>query len=203
MDEEKKRLLPALEAAKGAVDAPISVDTQSAEVAELALEGGARMINDVSGFKTDPELARVVSESDCSAILMATKERPGDVRSVEEVKLALADSLKVCERHGIDPEKVVIDPGIGFGKGAELDLRILSDLQELSDLNRPVCVGVSRKSFIGEILNLDDPADRLGGSLAATAIAVVNGASVVRTHDPEETLHAVRVAEAIRRAEGE
>jgi len=106
----------------------------------------------------------------------------------------------MCERHDIDLKKIAIDPGIGFGKGAEWDLHILANLRRLAALGRPICVAVSRKSFIGKVLDLPDPADRLWGSLAATAIAVLNGADVIRTHDPEETLHAVRVAEAVRSA---
>ena len=199
--EEKRRMLPAVEAAREAIGAPISVDTQVAEIAEAAIEYGARIINDVSGFKTDPRMAQVVSEAGCSAILMAADKRPGDARSIEEVVRALKGSLEICESAGISSKTVAIDPGIGFGKELEWDLHILANIRKLLGLNRPICVGVSRKSFIGEISGLRDPADRLGGSLAATAIAVLNGASVVRTHDPRETLRAVWVAEAIRRAE--
>jgi dihydropteroate synthase len=200
-DEERKRLLPVLKAIEKTTNAPISVDTQRAEIARAALDAGAQMINDVSGFKADPEMAQVVAESGCSAIVMATKRRPGDIKTIEEARKTLKNSLEICEKHEIDLEKIVVDPGIGFGKGAEWDLHILANLRKLSDLDRPICVGVSRKSFIGEALDLEDPADRLWGSLGATAIAVLNGVSVVRTHDPKETLHAVRVAEAIQRAE--
>lgn len=201
--EEKKRLLPALEAIEKTIDMPISVDTQRAEIARAALDAGARIINDVSGFKADPEMARVVADSGCSAIAMATERRPGDVKTIGEARKALRDSLEICEKHGIDLEKIVIDPSVGFGKGAKWDLHILANLRELSDLGRPICVGVSRKLFIGETLGLRDPADRLWGSLGAAVVAVLNGASVVRTHDPKETLHAVRVAEAIQRAEAQ
>jgi len=107
----------------------------------------------------------------------------------------------MCERHGIDLKKIVVDPGIGFGKGAEWDLHILANLRMLEVLGRPICVAVSRKTFIGKVLNLPDPADRLWGSLATTTIAVLNGADVIRTHDPKESLHAVRLAEAVRSAE--
>lgn len=201
--EERKRLLPALDVVKRKISAPISIDTQRAEVARAALDIGAQIINDVSGFKADPKMASVVSDFKCSAILMATKQKPGDARSIEEVQHALRGSLEICEHHGVDLERIVIDPGIGFGKGAEWDLHILANLRKITDLDRPVCVAVSRKSFIGRTLGLKEPADRLWGSLSATAIAVLNGASVVRTHDPRETLHVVRIAEAIRRAGGE
>lgn len=199
---EKKRLLPALEAVLDGVDVPISVDTYRAEVARAALEKGAQIVNDVSGLKADPELAQVVSDYNCSAILMAAKRRPGDVQTIQEIRQALQKSLEICKRHKINLKKISIDPGIGFGKGAKFDLRILANLKKLSTFGPPICVGISRKSFIGKVLGLKDPADRLSGSLAATSIAVLNGAKIIRTHDPQETIHAVRITEAIQ-SEGE
>lgn len=195
---ERRRLIPVIKALAKELDAPISVDTQRAIVAEAALEAGAGMVNDVSGLKADPRMARVIADFKCSAVLMAARQRPGDARTVDEIRRALEDSLRICERHGIEAQKIAVDPGIGFGKGAEWDLYILANLNRLKALGRPICVAVSRKFFIGHVLNLPDPADRLWGSLAATAIAVLNGADVVRTHDPKETSHAIRVAEAVR-----
>jgi dihydropteroate synthase len=200
LDTERRRILPIIKILANKIDAPISVDTQRAAIAEEALEIGAKIINDVSGLKSDPRMADVLAKSKCSAILMAARKRPGDVRTVAEIRRALGDSLNICKRNKIDVQKIVIDPGIGFGKGGDYDVRILANLKKLKDLGRPICVVVSRKAFIGRILGLKDPADRLAGSLAATAVAVLNGADVVRTHDVEETLRAVRVAEAIRRA---
>ncbi len=197
---EIRRLLPTIKALVKEVDAPISVDTQRAAVAEAIIETGAKIINDVSGFNADPKMAGVVASAGCSAILMAAKEKPGDAKRIGDVYAALRESLRICEHHGIDVRKIVVDPGIGFGKGAEWDLHILANLRELSALKRPICVAVSRKAFISEVLGLTDPADRLLGSLAATALAVQNGADVIRTHDPKETTQVVRVAEAIRRA---
>lgn len=199
---ERRRLLPIVNALVKKLDSPISVDTQRAEIARAALEAGAHIINDVSGLKADPEMARVLADFRCSAVLMAAKRKPGDVRTIEEIKHELGKSLRMCEHHDIDLKKIVIDPGIGFGKGAEWDLHILANLRRLAALGRPICVAVSRKSFIGKVLDLPDPADRLLGSLAATAIAVLNGADVIRTHDSEETLHAVRLAESVRSAGG-
>jgi len=200
MSSEKKRLLPVIKALVKEINAPISADTQRAAVAEAALEAGAKIINDVSGLKADPKMAGVVADARCSAILMAAKEKPGDAKRIGDVRAALQESLRICRRHGIDARKIVIDPGIGFGKGAEWDLHILANLQRLAVLRRPICVAVSRKAFIGKILGLPNPNDRLLGSLAATAIAVQNGAAVVRTHDPKETAQVVRVAEAILRS---
>lgn len=200
LDTERRRILPIIKILANKIDAPVSVDTQRAAIAEEALEIGAKIINDVSGLKSDPRMADVLAKSKCSAILMAARKRPGDVRTVAEIKCELYNSLNICKRSKIDVQKIVIDPGIGFGKGGDYDVQILANLKKLKDLGRPICVAVSRKAFIGRILGLKDPADRLAGSLAATAVAVINGADVVRTHDVEETLRAVRVAEAIRRA---
>ena len=200
VDLERRRLLPTVEALAGKLESPISIDTQRAEIAEAALKAGAHIINDVSGLKADPEMAKVLVDFGCSAILMAARRKPGDVRTIEGIEHELGESLRICERHDIDLKKIVIDPGIGFGKGAEWNLRILANLRKLATLKRPICVAVSRKGFIGKVLNLPDPAGRLLGSLAATAIAVLNGADVIRTHDPRETLQVVRIAEAVRSA---
>lgn len=197
---ERRRLLPMVEALAKELDAPISVDTQRAEIAKATLEAGAKIVNDVSGLKADDRMADVLADFGCSAVLMAAEERPGDVKTIEEIKRALRESLHTCEVHGIDEQKIVLDPGIGFGKGAEWDLYILANMGKLLALGRPICIAVSRKTFIGKVLNLPNPAGRLWGSLAATAIAVLNGADVIRTHDPKETLHAIRIAEAIRGA---
>lgn len=198
---EEERLLPVIKALVKGIDAPISVDTQRAAVAEAALEAGARIINDVSGLKSDPKMANAVADFKCSVILMAARKRPGDARKIGEVCSVLQDSLQICKRHSIDMRRVIIDPGIGFGKGAGWDVHILVNLRKLKDLGRPICVAVSRKAFIGKILRLQNPTDRLIGSLAATAIAVRNGADVVRTHDVQETAQVVRVAEVMRHAE--
>ncbi|MDI6643172.1 MAG: dihydropteroate synthase [Candidatus Hodarchaeaceae archaeon] len=222
-ERERHELIPIIRALARELDIPISADTQRAEIAEAAIGAGATVVNDISGLKADPQMAEVIARAGCSALLMATKHAPGDVYKIEEIKRALKGSLNICREHGISLNRVVIDPAIGYWparlarlglrarrplKGQPynlatlLDLRILARLGELKSLNRPICVGISRKSFIGGVLDLPRPEDRLIGSLAATAIAVLNGASVVRTHDVRETLQAVRLAEAIRNAGG-
>jgi len=222
-DEELNRLIPVIKALSRELDVPISVDTQRAAVAEAAIEAGAEIVNDISGLKSDERMAEVISGFGCSAILMATDGAPGDPCTIGEIKEALGDSLRICSEYGIPAERVVVDPAIGhwpgriarLGKRAKepyldrgydvatsVSLEILGKLRELESLGRPICVGISRKSFIGEVLNLPKPEDRLVGSLAATVVAVLNGASVVRTHDPKETLQAVRMAEAINEFRG-
>ena len=221
-EREMRELIPAIRVLSHQLDVPISADTQRASVAEAAIEAGATIINDISGLKRDVRMADVIADSGCSALLMATKHAPGDVYDIGEIRRVLRESLNICRSSGISLGRIVLDPAVGYwparlarlGRRAKkrlqsgytlatsLDLRILARLGELKSLGRPLCVGISRKSFLGDVLNLPKPEDRLVGSLAATAIAVLNGADVVRTHDPAETRQAVRVAEAIRRSRG-
>jgi len=199
LTEEKRRMRFAIRTLRDIIDVPISADTFRAEVANIALREGATIVNDVSGLKADERTAQIISEYEASAIVMAAETRPGDVGNIPKIKDALRQSLRIAKDAGIPEEKIVIDPGIGFGKRVSEDLHILRNLNRLRVLCRPILVGVSRKSFIGKILNLKDPNKRLVGSLAATAIAVYNGAHLVRAHDVKETLQAVKIAEAIKR----
>jgi dihydropteroate synthase len=220
-EEERERVARAFESLRG-IGVPLSVDTQRASVAEVALRKGAEVVNDVSGFKSDPGMAKVVAERGASAVLMASWVRAGElllarrgesgrISTLDGIIEALRSSLELSLRAGVSEDRIVVDPGIGFSVGPqtssggevvkgewhERDVGVLAGLRRLRVLGRPICVGLSRKSFIGRILGLPDPADRLAGSLGASVMAVVNGAHVLRTHDVRETVHAVRVAEAI------
>lgn len=218
--QEMNKLIPAIRALAGEVNVPISADTQRATVAEAAIAAGASIINDVSGLKADEKMAEVISKMGCSAILMAARKFPGDVYTIDEIKEALLSSLDICRRHNIPLKRVVVDPGFGqwparlkrlgsrakrivgdrgYSWAAYLDLKIIAGLGAIK-IGRPICLSISRKSSIGEVLNLPDPVDRLYGSLAAATIAILNGAHALRTHDPLETLQIARVAEAIRDA---
>jgi dihydropteroate synthase len=191
----------------------ISVDTFRASVADAALRMGAVLVNDVTGLKGDSRMASVVKERGASVVVMAHDGR-GDfsLSPVQRVIRALSGSIKIADKAGIERRKIVVDPGIGFfrerGRGAgfsrqtvmpwyEWDCTVIRNTAMVRALGRPVCVSPSRKSFIGEILGLEDPEERLAGSLGAASAAVLCGADIVRTHDVRETLHAVRVAEAI------
>lgn len=201
-DEERRRLFPALEMVLDdlAGEVVVSVDTQRAKVADEALSMGAACINDVSGL-LDPDMAPTVADHDGSLIIMASKERPGDLLEMREIVASLGNRLKDAGKAGVSTEKVTVDPGIGHWtppKGPGHDLGILDGLSRLRVLNRPVMAAVSRKSFIGAILKRPDPAERLQGSLAATAVAVYNGAHLVRTHDVSGSMETIRMAEAIR-----
>ena len=205
--EEADRLGEAVELLVGKLGVPVSADTSRLGPARAALQAGARIINDVRGLADEPALARAVAAAGAGLIVMAS-ERGGHegMAPVETVLEYLTESLTRAAEAGITADHIVIDPGLGFFRRRgmpwhEWDCRVLAGLPELRALGRPVCVGASRKSFIGALApGADDPAHRLPGSLAAATAAVLGGAQLIRTHDVAETVQAVRVAEAIRRA---
>ncbi len=207
-DEERRRLAAAVDALVAKLAVPVSADTTRAEAARAALESGARILNDVHGLR-DRELGRLAAEHGVGCILMASPDpRMGDDRRqppVARVRGLLAACLGRARAAGVADERVVLDPGIGFFRDEAVawdvhDAAVLAGLRALSDLGRPLGVGVSRKSFVGAITGRTATADRLAGSLAATAAAVLNGAALIRTHDVRDTVDAVRVAERIARA---
>ncbi|KXA91359.1 hypothetical protein AKJ57_01570 [candidate division MSBL1 archaeon SCGC-AAA259A05] len=209
-DKEKKTLLPILEAVRGKIDVPISIDTQRAEIAEESLNRGADIINDVSGLKADQDMPRIVSNYDCSVIIMANRisgrirtaeKESGDIENITDVRKGLKESLQICEDYGIKRNKIAIDPSIGFGRKREQDLKVIAELDDLLELKLPICIGISRKSFLDKILDLDTPSDRLPASLGATAVAITKGADIIRTHDPKETAQFVRTIETIQQNE--
>jgi dihydropteroate synthase len=200
-DVEVERLRWAVRAVRDAVDVPVSADTFRARAAEAALREGAEMVNDVTGLRNSPEIAVLVKEYSASLIVMAN-DVGGDVDVMEGVLNQLKASLETAERHGVEPDRVVIDPGVGFHrrhakKWYVVDGEIVRRLGELRVLGRPICVGVSRKSFIGKVTGRDDPAMRVYGSVAAEALAAYNGADIIRTHNPAESLDAIKVASHI------
>lgn len=206
-DDERERLARAVEALAVKVPVPISADTARPGPARAALDAGARVINDITGLR-DPEVAALIRDRGVGAILMAFPESAAsELPPVASVRALLKEALARARGAGIPDERVVLDPGIGFFRGKRLawhewDAAVLAGLGELGALGRPLCVGVSRKSFLGAIIGRPRPEDRLAGSLAAAAVAVWNGASLIRAHDVAETLDAVRVVERIRRAGG-
>jgi dihydropteroate synthase len=200
-DVEVERLRWAVRTVRDAVDVPVSADTFRARAAEAALREGAEMVNDVTGLRNSPEIAVLVKEYSASLIVMAN-DVGGDVDVIEGVLNQLKASLETAERHGVEPDRVVIDPGVGFHrrhakKWYVVDGEIVRRLGELRVLGRPICVGVSRKSFIGKVTGRDDPAMRVYGSVAAEALAAYNGADIIRTHNPAESLDAIKVASHI------
>lgn len=201
--EERRRLTWAIDVLRSAVALPISVDTRRSCVATAALDAGAVAINDVSGFRHDPAMARVAAERSRGAILMASETSPGASDPILTVRELLQRSLALSDAAGLPRDRVVLDPGIGFFRKAAVswdrwDCEMLRHLDRLRTLGQPILVGLSRKSFVGKMLGHRDPAERLHGSLAATTVAVLNGAHLVRTHDVGPTRDAIRMAEALR-----
>lgn len=202
-DDERDRVVPVVEALSDQLPgALLSVDTYKPEVARAALAAGADIVNDVTGLRHHPEMAEAAADGDAPLVLMHSVGEPGDLTSpreyddvTAEVRDALARSIETAKEAGV--EQIVIDPGFGFGKSNVENLRLLNEIDELLTLNRPVLVGVSRKSTIGATLGTPDhpaPTDeRLHGSLGATAVAVMRGATIVRTHDVASTMDMLRV----------
>lgn len=198
-DEEVKRVSLAL----GSVDdvkKPISIDTTSSAVAEVALDLGASMVNDISGLQADPRMAKLVADREVPVILMANCGTP--CGSVQESLNSLRISLTIAKDNGINPEKIILDPGIGFGKPSDVDFAILKNLDQFVMLGHPLLVGVSRKAFIGHLLEQSDLDDRLIGTIAATSIAVMNGANMIRAHDVKEARIAAHIGKAIHEQQG-
>ncbi|MFX1504546.1 MAG: dihydropteroate synthase [Promethearchaeota archaeon] len=168
---------------------PISIDTQSSKVAEYALSQGAMIINDISGFKSNPKVVDVISNYSASAIVMACRQIPGDVYLIDDVLEELENSIHLGINAGIEKSKISIDPGLGGWvpqRQIEHDYNLIKHLTKLRELKHCILVGISRKSFIGKVLNVP-PEERLWGSLAATTVAVMNGAHTIRTHDVKPT----------------
>ncbi len=203
--EELKRVMPVIERLAGREGVVLSIDTYKAEVARRALDSGVHIVNDISGLRFDPDMAWVVAESGASVILMHIKGTPKNMQRnpvygnlIEEIKTYLEESVKVAEDAGIAPEKILIDPGIGFGKSYEDNLEIIARLSEFRELGKAVLIGPSRKAFIGKILGDLPPEDRMEGTAAAVAISIMNGADIVRVHDVKAMSRVAKVAHAIR-----
>ena len=208
-EEELRRVLPVIaEIKRVRPKALISVDTYKASVARAAVEAGADIVNDVSGLQWDPEMKKTVAALSCGFVLMHMRGTPEEWKSlppvpdvVSLVKRELRDRVQQAELAGIKKKRIVVDPGIGFGKNLEQNYPLLNRLSELQDLGLPLLVGTSRKSFIAKALDKNgsapSPPDRLYGSLAAMMISILHGAQIVRVHDVKPAADAVCVADAV------
>jgi len=205
IQEELSRVIPVIRSLSKKTDVPISIDTYKAEVAKQALDAGAQMINDISALRFDPEMKKIASEYKVPINLMHIKGTPKNMQKdpsyedvIAEITEYLKQSIEIAQDAGIDPKKIIIDPGIGFGKRLEDNLNILKNLKKICILNCPILIGCSRKSFIGKILDLPVE-ERLEGSLAALAVAVMNGANIIRVHDVKESKRVAKLVDAILR----
>jgi dihydropteroate synthase len=201
--EELRRVLPVIRAVRSQTKALISIDTMKAAVARAALDAGADIINDVTGLRGDAAMLRAAAESNAGLVVMHMTGNPQTMQSnphyddvVTEVRGYFENRLRLLENEGIAPERVVLDPGFGFGKTLEHNLALMRDLPQLATL-RPLLIGVSRKSMIAKVLHSDAMDDRYWPTIALTAYAREHGARIVRVHDVKPNREALRMMEAI------
>jgi len=197
-DTEISRLIPVLDALRGRVSCPISVDTTKAKVAEAALAAGATIVNDVWGFQKDPALAEITAASGASVVLMHNRaEIDPMIDIIDDMLRFLEKSLRIAEKAGISLNRISLDPGIGFGKTLEQNLTAITHLSRLKILGCPLLVGASRKSMIGKIIESTTD-ERLPGTLALHTAAILKGADIIRVHDVKEAVQAARVADRLK-----
>ena len=195
-EEEAARVLPVIEALNSHFDVPISVDTFKASVAEVSLQAGADLVNDVWGLKYDPQMASVIAKYNAACCLMHNKEKAEYNNFLVDMLAETQECVNIARRAGISDEKIILDPGIGFGKTYEMNLEAMNHLELFQHLGFPVLLGTSRKSMIG--LALDLPVDqRVEGTIATSVIGVMKGCAFVRVHDVKENKRAVQMTEAI------
>jgi dihydropteroate synthase len=195
--EELARLGPILPVLND-LGTPLSIDTMKAEIAAWALDAGAVVVNDVWGLQRDPDMARVISERDASVVIMHNREAADPAIDImADIEAFFARSLEIAERAAIARERIVLDPGIGFGKTQTQSMIAIAQLARLKAFGLPLLVGASRKRFIDTVIP-SSPDRRVGGSIASHLLAVENGAAIVRVHDVAETVQALRVTDAIR-----
>jgi dihydropteroate synthase len=205
LDEEIRRVIPVIQALRTDSDVIVSVDTRKKEVAERALDAGADIINDITGLRHNDDLARLVARRKVPIVLMHMRGTPKTMQkspyyknTISEILRELQPSIAAAIGAGIAPEMIIVDPGIGFGKRIQDNLRIIKELASLKSLKFPILVGLSRKGFIGEIL--DRPVEkRLIGTVTANTLAILNGANIIRVHDVADAVEMVKIIDSIRR----
>ncbi len=206
--EELARVLPVLQALRERLKIPVSIDTQKSEVAEVALNAGAQIINDISGLKNDPRIAEVAARHGVPVILMhrrgesRTMQEGGFARDVmKDVVLGLRKSVATARKAGVAKTQIIVDPGIGFGKSFAQNYEVLQKLRQLTKLGYPLLVGSSRKGFLGATLGRDGkpapPEERIWGTAATVTASILNGAHIVRVHDVAEMVQVARVADCL------
>ncbi len=208
-DEQIRRLVPVIERIRASeTRIPISVDTRRAAVADAAIDAGADLVNDISALRDDPALARLVARRGVGVVLMhmqgtptTMQDRPAYDDVVAEILAFLSERIEAAAEVGIDPRRIIIDPGIGFGKKSVHNMTLLRRLDAFRPLGRPILVGPSRKMFIGGVTAKASPTDRLMGTAATVAAAVLAGANIVRVHDVAEMRQVVEMAYAIAHAD--
>jgi dihydropteroate synthase len=203
-EEELRRIIPIIEQLSTEIAAPISVDTYKSSVAKKALNAGASIVNDISGLRFSPDMAQVVADHDAAVVIMHIKGLPRNMQVnpvyhdvVGEIIEYLEESSAIALKAGVARDRIMIDPGIGFGKTLEHNLTILERLDEFRTLGFPIMLGTSRKRFIGTILDIPEPKDRIEGSAATVALGIQRGARIVRVHDVGYMTKVARMTDAI------
>ncbi|MGE5751474.1 MAG: dihydropteroate synthase [Nitrospirota bacterium] len=206
-EEELRRIIPVIEHLVAEFTVPISVDTYKATVAKKALEAGASIVNDISGLRFSPDMAKIAADYGAAVVIMHIKGMPRDMQQnpvyddvVIDVMSYLEEGIAIAVKAGVDHEKILVDPGIGFGKTLEHNLTLLNRLDELRILGRPIVLGTSRKKFIGTILGISAPEQRVDGTAPTLALGIERGASVVRVHDVARMAQVVRMTDAVLRS---
>jgi len=203
--EEISRVVPVIEALANKVKIPISIDTYKSAVAGAAILSGASIINDISGLRFDPEMPHVAARNDVPLVIMHIKGTPKNMQKnpsykafIPELMDYLREGIEIARNAGVADDKIIIDPGIGFGKTAEHNLEVIKRLNEFAGFEKPVLLGPSRKSFIGKILGNLPVTERIEGTAAAVAIGIFNGANIIRVHDIKAMVRVARIADAIK-----
>lgn len=202
--EELARIIPIIERLAAETSVPLSVDTYKSAVARKALAAGASLVNDISGLRFSPDMAQVAADAGAGVVIMHIKGTPRDMQQnpvyddvVTEVIAYLAEGIELAEKAGVDREKILVDPGIGFGKTLEHNITLLRRLDEFRVLGRPILLGTSRKKFIGAILEIPVPEDRVDGTAATVALGIERGAQIVRVHDVARMKQVARMMDAV------
>lgn len=203
-EEEEARVIPVIETLSSQLSIPISIDTYKATIAEKAIKAGATLINDISGLHFDPAMAKTAAKYSVPVIVMHIKGTPKNMQKnpvydnlLKEISDYLAGSIEIAMNANIPQEKIIIDPGIGFGKTVEDNLNIINNLNYFNFLHCPILIGVSRKSFIGKILDLKEK-ERIFGTATAVAASVIKGAHIIRVHDIKEMVQVVSIIDKIK-----
>jgi len=206
VNEEIRRVVPVIEGLAKKIKIPISVDTYKSAVAKAALEAGASIVNDISGLRFDPRMPEVAARHKVPVVIMHIKGTPKNMQQnpiykalIPEIMDYLREGIGIAQGAGIADDKIIIDPGIGFGKTVEHNLEIIKRLNEFTGFEKPILLGPSRKSFIGKILGDLPVTERLEGTAAAVAVGIFNGANIIRVHDVKEMVKVARIADGIKR----
>ena len=195
-DEEIERVIPVIEAVKKEIDLPISLDTYKADVARAGIKAGTELINDIWGLKYDSDMAHVIADGNVSCCLMHNRKDTNYISFVDDTINDLKECIDIAHNAGIKDEKIILDPGVGFAKDTEQNLEITASLDRINELGYPVLLGVSRKSVIGNVLNIPKE-ERLAGTLALGVYGCLHKAMFLRVHDVKEHVHAVRMIEEV------